>query len=64
MPIPRPVRVPHARGFFAEIAVIVVGVLIALAAGQWLEEWNWGRKVVAGEQKLLREARINIRYAA
>ena len=64
MPIPRPVRVPHARGFFAEIAVIVVGVLIALAAGQWLEEWNWGRKVDAGEQQLVREALGNLGYAS
>jgi hypothetical protein len=58
------VRGTRERGFFAEIAVVVIGVLIALAAGQLLEEWNWGRKVDAGEQQLLQEARINIEYAA
>lgn len=64
MPKPRPDRGTRERGFFAEIAVIVIGVLIALAAGQLLEEWNWGRKVDAGKQQLLQEARTNIKFAA
>ena len=64
MRIPKLVRGTRERGFFAEIAVIVIGVLIALAAGQLLEEWNWGRKVDAGKQQLLQEARINIEFAA
>ena len=58
------VRGAHVRGFAIEIAVIVIGVLIALGAGQVVEAWNWQRKVAAGEQQLLQEARRNIQYAA
>lgn len=53
-----------ARGFAAEILVIVIGVLIALAAGNVVEEWNWQRKVTAGEKRLLDEGAWNVRYAA
>lgn len=53
-----------ARGFAAEILVIVIGVLIALAASNVAEEWNWKRKVFVGEERLLDEASGNVRYAA
>jgi len=53
-----------ARGFAAEIAVIVIGVLIALAAGNLAEDWNWKRKVSVGEERLLDEGSGNVRYAA
>ena len=52
------------RGFAAEILVIVIGVLIALGAGNVAEEWSWQRKVTAGEKRLLREGAANVRYAA
>lgn len=64
MPSRERVRGAHARGFVIEIVVIVIGVLIALGAGQVVEAWNWQRKVAAGEQQLLQEARFNIQYAA
>ena len=34
------------RAFFGEIAIIVLGVLIALAAEQAVESWRWHREVV------------------
>jgi hypothetical protein len=40
------------REFVGEIAIIVIGVLIALAAEQLVEEWTWGRKVAAAEQSM------------
>ena len=57
MQLERRVRGAHARGLVTEIAVIVVGVLIALGAGQVVETWNWQHKVAVGEQQLLQEAR-------
>ena len=54
----------RTRGFATEIAVIVIGVLIALGAGQLVEAWNWQRKAAEGEQQLLGEALANLPYAA
>jgi len=33
------------RAFFGEVAIIVLGVLIALAAEQMVERWRWSREV-------------------
>jgi hypothetical protein len=33
------------RAFFGEVAIIVLGVLIALAAEQAVESWRWSREV-------------------
>ena len=52
------------RSLFVEIAIIVVGVLVALGAGELADGWNWQRKVAAGEIKLKREAQSNFHYAA
>jgi hypothetical protein len=53
-----------SRSLFVEIAIIVVGVLVALGAGELADGWNWQRKVAAGEIKLKREAESNFQYAA
>jgi hypothetical protein len=54
----------RGRSFLAEIMIIVIGVLIALGAGQLVEEWNWRHKVIQGDQQLRSEARGNFEYAA
>lgn len=64
MRLTRSLRSTRGHGFFTEIVIIVIGVLIALAAGQGVEALNWQRKVAEGEQQLLQEARTNIRYGA
>lgn len=60
----RSLRETRGRSFLAEILIIVIGVLIALGAGQLAEEWNWRRKVVQGDEQLRSEARMNFAYAA
>jgi hypothetical protein len=52
------------RAFLGEIAIVVIGVLIALGAQQVVEDWNWRQKVDDAERRLRREASINFRYAA
>ena len=64
MQIDRSPRRIHGRAFLTEILIIVIGVLIALAAGQLVEDWNWHRKVAQGDQQLQRDARLNFLYAA
>jgi hypothetical protein len=43
------------REFTGEVGIIVIGVLIALAAEQVVEDFHW-RNAVAGERKALHEA--------
>ena len=52
------------RAFTREIAIVVIGVLVALAAGDVAENWNWQRKLSVGEAALRREAVDNFQYAA
>lgn len=52
------------RDFLREIAIIVIGVLVALGAGEVADDWNWQRKVAAAEIKLKREAKDNFFYVA
>lgn len=52
------------RAFTREIAIVVIGVLVALAAGDVAENWNWQRKLSVGEAALRREAAENFQYAA
>src|SRR5690349_21725044 len=40
------------RDFFKEVGIIVLGVLIALAAEQAVDEWNWSREVAIVEDSL------------
>lgn len=57
-------QIGNWRGFFVKIGVVVIGVLIALAAGNVAEAWNWQQKVAKGEKQLLRESQKNMKYAA
>jgi hypothetical protein len=43
------------REFAGEVGIIVLGVLIALAAGQLVENWNWSRKVSEARQRIAPE---------
>ena len=46
-------KVPHSwRELAKEIAIIVVGVLIALTAEQIVDEWNWHRKIDAARSAM------------
>jgi hypothetical protein len=38
--------------FWSEIAIVVLGVVIALAANEAVEDWNWRHKVADAEQRL------------
>ena len=39
------------RDFAGEIAIIVIGVLIALGAEQVIESWTWERKVAGAMRR-------------
>jgi hypothetical protein len=52
------------KAFWSEIIIVVLGVMIALAANEAVENWNWRKKVAAGELKLQREAATNFNFAA
>ena len=43
------------RAFAGEVGIIVVGVLIALAAEQVVEDWHWHQKVGIVRQSLMGE---------
>ena len=45
---------------FGEVAIIVVGVLIALGAQQLVESWSWRQKVAAAEQTMNEEIRNSL----
>ena len=47
-----------------ELAIVTLGVLIALAAQQWVEAISWRQKVRDADQQLKAEAVINFTYAA
>lgn len=48
------------REFIGEVGIIVIGVLIALAAEQVIDEWRWERKVVAAEQTMNEEIKNSL----
>ena len=48
------------REFVGEIAIVVVGVLIALAAQQVVESWSWQQKVTAAEQTMNEEIKNSL----
>jgi len=52
------------RAFTREIAIVVIGVLVALGADDVADGWKWQRKLEAGEDALRREAAFNFTYAA
>ena len=56
---------PHGwRAVVWELAIVSLGVLIALAAQQWAEAQNWRQKVRAADEQLKAEALVNFTYAA
>ena len=56
---------PHGwRTVIWELAIVTLGVLIALAAQQWVEVMSWHQKVRDADQQLKAEAVINFTYAA
>ena len=52
------------KAFWSEIFIVILGVLIALAANEAVEDWNWQRKVAVAETKLQQEAESNFTFAA
>jgi hypothetical protein len=40
------------RAFWSEIVIVVLGVVIALAANEAVQDWNWRNKVVDAEARL------------
>ena len=56
--LPKPIH--GWRSFVGEIAIIVVGVLIALAAQQVVEGWSWQQKVAAAEQTMNEEIKNSL----
>lgn len=40
------------RAFWSEIVIVVLGVVIALAANEAVQDWNWRNKVDDGEARL------------
>lgn len=40
------------KAFWSEILIVVIGVAIALAASEAVQEWSWRNKVIAGEARL------------
>ena len=55
--LPKPIH--GWRGFIGEVGIIVIGILIALGAEEVLTEYNWSRKVEAGEAALTLEAKTS-----
>ena len=51
------------RQFLGEVGIIVVGVLIALAAEQAIDNWNWQRKSSAAEIELRTELLASAAYS-
>lgn len=47
-----------------ELAIVTLGVLIALGAQQMVESWNWYRKVAAAEETMREEIRSSLLAAA
>lgn len=52
------------KSFFSEIVIVVLGVMIALAANEVVENWNWQIKVRAGEVRLRDDLQEAFEYAA
>lgn len=57
-------RAKGARAFAFEVAIVVIGVLIALGAQQAMDAWTWRERVKVGERRLREEATGNAFYAA
>ena len=51
------------RDFLKEVGIIVIGVLIALGAEQFVQSWHWRHETEATHQALEREAGDNLQGA-
>lgn len=51
------------REFAGEVGIIVIGVLIALGAGQLVENWHWRSEVRQTDQRLREEVAENLSSA-
>src|SRR4051812_6333592 len=56
---PKPVHSP--REFLAELGVIVLGILIALAAEQTVEALHWRHEVADAREAMVHEVTANLR---
>jgi hypothetical protein len=52
------------KAFWSEIVIVVLGVAIALAASEAVENWNWRNKVADGEARLRQETALAFAYSA
>lgn len=59
--LPKPLK--EWREFAGEVAIIVIGVLIALAAGQVVQSWHWRHRVNDVRDPLGVEATDNLQAA-
>ena len=56
---------PHGwNAVIWELAIVTLGVLIALGAQQMVETWSWNRKVAAAEQTMNQEIKNSLLAAA
>ena len=51
------------RAFSGEVGIIVVGVLVALAAEQAVEDWRWHEKVAAATKSIDFELNTQLDYS-
>lgn len=61
MDIHKPKPVHSLREFLNEIAIIIIGVLIALGLEQAVEQWHWHNEVVEARESLRKEMTSNLR---
>ena len=47
------------RAFVGEVGIIVIGVLIALAAEQMVDQWQWARKADAAQAAITQELAVD-----
>ncbi len=59
--LPKPLH--SWRAFVGEVGIIVVGVLIALAAEQLVEDWRWRSDVRAADQRMSKELGFDLATA-
>lgn len=60
--LPKPLR--GWREFAGEVGIIVLGVLIALGAGQLVDDWQWRKEVAAARGSIGEEMALHYFYAS
>ncbi len=64
MHIHKPKAVHGLREFASEIAVVVLGIVIALLGEQAVDAFHWAHKVGAAEKAIKEELAVDLSYAA